>query len=69
MQLSMPFCTSQSIAKGEESTLQQSTISHNVSSEASRWSADRARSQNSRFQTDGNAPEVYFTGEMVSCSH
>ncbi|CRG84555.1 proline iminopeptidase [Talaromyces islandicus] len=33
--------------------------------ESSRWSADRLRSQNSRFRTDGDAPEIYFTGEMI----
>jgi hypothetical protein len=36
--------------------------------EASRWSADRMRAQNPRFRVEGNTePEIYFTGEMVSC--
>ncbi|EED23451.1 proline iminopeptidase [Talaromyces stipitatus ATCC 10500] len=34
--------------------------------EASRWSADRLRAQNSRFRVQGNTEtEIYFTGEMI----
>lgn len=39
------------------------------SREASNWSADRLRSSNPVFSTDTNAPEIFFTGEMVCILH
>ncbi|KAJ5638318.1 Proline iminopeptidase [Penicillium lividum] len=32
---------------------------------SSRWSADRQRSEDIRYKTDGSQPEIYFTGEMA----